>query len=123
MPKLLYEPGSALQIGFCSCCNNILLPTEDSKRHILLYKCRHCKTYQDAISPCVSQNRYSTEATERTVYKDLANDPTYPKTNAVECPKCQGNEAVYFQSKPRETADSKFKLYYSCVLCGHKWTG
>ncbi|TPX34819.1 hypothetical protein SmJEL517_g02538 [Synchytrium microbalum] len=50
---------------------------------------------------------------------DLAQDPTLPRTRSRICPRCDKNEAVFFQSTSK-MADSMV-LYFACVDCGHRW--
>lgn len=55
------------------------------------------------------------------VISDVALDPTLPRTTAV-CEKCQGKEAVYFQSTSNKP-DEAMSLYFVCCnpACAHRW--
>ena len=58
---------------------------------------------------------------ERTlVLTDVVTDPTLPRTNTVECPKCNHGEAVFFQSTSRNDAEA-MTLFFVCSSCGERW--
>ena len=51
---------------------------------------------------------------------DVVTDPTLPRTNTVECPKCNHGEAVFFQSTSRNDAEA-MTLFFVCSSCGERW--
>lgn len=53
---------------------------------------------------------------------DVASDPALARTYDVKCKKCEGNEAVYYQS-PVAKNDEALVLVFVCVNpdCGQRW--
>ena len=51
---------------------------------------------------------------------DVVTDPTLPRTNTVECPKCNHGEAVFFQSTSRNDAEA-MTLFFVSSSCGERW--
>jgi len=42
------------------------------------------------------------------------------KTSSANCPKCEYNEAYYYQIQTR-SADEPMTTFYKCVKCAHDW--
>ncbi|KAJ4159408.1 uncharacterized protein LMH87_008310 [Akanthomyces muscarius] len=103
---------------FCSECSNMLYPKEDEEAHKLQFTCRTCQYTEDARSTCVFRNILNNSAGETAgVTQDVGSDPTLPRSNKT-CPRCNHEEAVFFQSQQR-SAETGMKLFYVCCLCGH----
>lgn len=110
-------------IKFCQECNNMLYPKEDKENKILLYACRNCDYQQEADNSCIYVNKITHEVNELTqIVTDVIADPTLPRTEDHECPKCGHREAVFFQSQSSKA--DQMRLYYVCtaVNCGNRWT-
>jgi DNA-directed RNA polymerase II subunit RPB9 len=106
---------------FCSECSNMLYPKEDPDAHQLQFTCRTCQYTELAQSSCVFRNVLENSSGETAgVTQDVGSDPTLPRSNNI-CPKCQHDEAVFFQSQER-SADTGMKLFYVCCECGHIYT-
>jgi len=57
---------------------------------------------------------------ERTVVTtDLAYDPTLPRSNEYECPKCGERNVIYFQASRSE--DAGMELFFCCQECSWRW--
>ena len=70
---------------------------------------------------CVRRNEVHHTTAERTlVQSDVVTDPTLPRTNTVDCPKCNHGEAVFFQSTSRNDAEA-MTLFFVCTNCGERW--
>eukprot|EP00051_Salpingoeca_urceolata_P005123 m.70523 g.70523 ORF g.70523 m.70523 type:complete len:200 (+) comp14071_c1_seq1:232-831(+) len=112
-------------IKFCQECNNMLFPQEDKARKILLYTCRNCDHTEEANDNCVYVNRVTRDVDSLThVNKDVASDPTLPHSRGnmeIECPKCNYDDAVFFQAQSNRE-QSKMHLFFVCCSCGFKWT-
>ncbi|CAF3374216.1 unnamed protein product [Rotaria sp. Silwood1] len=101
-------------IKFCQECNNMLYPKEDKDNKILLYACRRCQHQQAADNPCIYVNKITHEIDELTqIVTDVISDPTLPRTADHPCPKCRGNDAVFFQAQSARSED-RMTLYYVC---------
>lgn len=104
--------------------NNMLYPEEDKVRKILLLACRHCPYSHVASTNTVYVNKVKKDTAMRLDLIDsgLANDPTLPRTFETECPRCHGNEAVFFMSRSGGR-DSDMALVFLCTNaeCHHKW--
>ncbi|KAI7826434.1 hypothetical protein BX661DRAFT_171690 [Kickxella alabastrina] len=110
---------------FCLDCNNILYPREhrDGRIRTLHFACRNCDYQEEADNNCVYRHEVTHIPSEQTmVITDLCSDPTLPRTETVPCPKCAGQNAVYFQSQSRHP-DTRMTLYYVCAnqQCQHRW--
>jgi DNA-directed RNA polymerase II subunit RPB9 len=71
---------------------------------VLSSQCRNCDYSQEADISCVYVNKITHEVDELTeIVADVAQDPTLPRTEDHLCPKCQHNEAVFFQSQSRKS--------------------
>ncbi|XP_078675908.1 DNA-directed RNA polymerase II subunit RPB9 isoform X3 [Branchiostoma floridae x Branchiostoma belcheri] len=102
----------------------MLYPKEDKENKILLYACRNCDYQQVADNSCIYVNKIMHEVDELTqIVADVAQDPTLPRTEDHQCPKCGHREAVFFQSQTTKAEDA-MRLYYVCTApnCGHRWT-
>ncbi|EUB55681.1 DNA-directed RNA polymerase II subunit RPB9 [Echinococcus granulosus] len=111
-------------ILFCSECNNMLYPKEDKRHKRLMYACRNCEFMQPADNPCIYVNRLEQAIDELAlIVPDVVHDPTLPRTEEHQCPKCKKQEAVFFQSQTVR-AEENMRLYYVCTNldCLHKWT-
>ncbi|UJR15889.1 hypothetical protein I4U23_002814 [Adineta vaga] len=111
-------------IKFCQECNNMLYPREDKENRILLYACRRCQYQQAAENPCIYVNKITHEIDELTqIVTDVISDPTLPRTADHPCPKCRGNDAVFFQAQSARSED-RMTLYYVCrnQNCLYRWT-
>ncbi|KAJ1960663.1 DNA-directed RNA polymerase II core subunit rpb9 [Dipsacomyces acuminosporus] len=109
---------------FCPDCSNMLYPREDRVRRQLMFACRNCDHQEEAENNCVYRHEVIHIPSEQTmVITDLSSDPTLPRTNQIPCPKCQYEEAVYFQSQSRHP-DTRMTLYYVCCrpTCQYRWT-
>ncbi|ROT38144.1 hypothetical protein SODALDRAFT_333908 [Sodiomyces alkalinus F11] len=103
---------------FCSECSNMLYPKEDEETHRLQFTCRTCHFTEQATSTCVFRNVMNNAAGETAgVTQDVGSDPTLPR-EIINCPQCNHNEAVFFQSQQR-SAETGMKLFYVCCECGH----
>jgi len=101
----------------------MLYPKEDKDNKILLYACRNCDYQQEADNSCIYVNKITHEVNELTqIVTDVVADPTLPRTEDHECPKCGHREAVFFQSQSSKA--DQMRLYYVCtaVNCGNRWT-
>eukprot|EP00045_Choanoeca_perplexa_P002054 m.22849 g.22849 ORF g.22849 m.22849 type:complete len:97 (-) comp11298_c0_seq6:1786-2076(-) len=49
----------------------------------------------------------------------VSDDPALPHQNKP-CPKCQTEDAVYFQAQSNRDL-SNMQLFFVCCGCGHKW--
>ncbi|KAM0679059.1 hypothetical protein BDAP_000439 [Binucleata daphniae] len=111
-----------MDLHFCRECNNILYPKEDPDQHILYLSCRNCEHFEDSPSNIIFQ-KYSQQAVESTMSahsKDLATDKTLPRTNRVNCLKCNKKNAVYFQTKDRQ--EEALTIHFVCCECDHLWS-
>ncbi|EYC21292.1 hypothetical protein Y032_0020g99 [Ancylostoma ceylanicum] len=80
----------------------MLYPREDKEHRQLMYACRNCDHKQIADNPCIYVNKLVHEVDELTqICADVVHDPTLPKTEDHPCPKCGGNQAVFFQAQTR----------------------
>jgi DNA-directed RNA polymerase II subunit RPB9 len=110
---------------FCRECNNMLYPKEEKQERQLYMACRNCEHFEEAVSNRVYFNRISVdrkEASLSTLSKDLAKDPTLPRSRRAECPKCKTKEAAYFQTRDRQQ-DVALTIYFVCCSCFHIWSG
>lgn len=57
------------------------------------------------------------------IVPDVVHDPTLPRTEEHQCPRCKKQEAVFFQSQTVR-AEENMRLYYVCTNldCLYKWT-
>merc|ERR1712224_633563 len=111
-------PTAAGAMKFCSECNNILYPKEDAANRRLLLKCHNCDHQELAEDYMVFRNEVHHSTAEGTlVLTDVVTDPTLPRTNTVECPKCNHGEAVFFQSTSRNDAEA-MTLFFVCSSAG-----
>ncbi|KAJ1730286.1 DNA-directed RNA polymerase II core subunit rpb9, partial [Coemansia biformis] len=117
---------------------NMLYPRVDNRLSRLMFACRNCEFSEVADNNCVFRHEVlhvprqvcrqqgaplrSTSIEKTRIVTDLGTDPTLPRTNEVPCPKCNGSQAVYFQSQSRH-ADTRMTLYYVCCQpkCQHHW--
>ncbi|XP_071703461.1 DNA-directed RNA polymerases II, IV and V subunit 9B [Rutidosis leptorrhynchoides] len=108
---------------FCIKCENILYPKENEERNLLLYACRNCPHKEVADDNCVYRNKihhYAVgEGTQ--VLKDVAADPSLPRTKSVRCSQCGHGEAVFFQATAK--GEEGMSLFFVCCnpSCGHRW--
>ncbi|KAL3321029.1 DNA-directed RNA polymerase II subunit RPB9 [Cichlidogyrus casuarinus] len=112
-----------VKINFCGECNNMLYAKEDKQNQILIYACRNCTYTTPAENPCVYVNCLQQEIDElKLIVSDVVYDPTLPRTDHT-CDKCNGNEAVFFQSQTLK-AEENMRLYYVCTNpdCLYTWT-
>ncbi|KAJ1761611.1 DNA-directed RNA polymerase II core subunit rpb9 [Coemansia sp. RSA 1822] len=110
-------------IKFCHECSNMLYPRVNPEFRQLMFACRNCSFEEIADNSCVFRHEVLHTPSEKTmVITDLGSDPTLPRTNDVPCPKCNGSQAVYFQSQSRH-AETRMTLYYVCcnTKCQHRW--
>uniref|UniRef100_A0A915P1B3 DNA-directed RNA polymerase II subunit RPB9 n=1 Tax=Meloidogyne floridensis TaxID=298350 RepID=A0A915P1B3_9BILA len=83
------------RIGFLIDRNNMLYPRENKEFRRLMYVCRNCEHSQIADNPCIYVNRLTHEVDELTqIVADVVHDPTLPRTEEHECPKCAKREAT-----------------------------
>ncbi|VDM32593.1 unnamed protein product [Hydatigera taeniaeformis] len=111
-------------ILFCSECNNMLYPKEDKRHKRLMYACRNCEFMQPADNPRIYVNRMEQDIDELAlIVPDVVHDPTLPRTEEHQCPRCKKQEAVFFQSQTVR-AEENMRLYYVCTNldCLYKWT-
>ena len=56
-----------------------------------------------------------------TIVTDLAFDPTLPRSNEHECPRCHQSNVIYFQASSSD--DSGMELFFVCQVpeCGNRW--
>nr|CAG8489218.1 3769_t:CDS:2 [Entrophospora candida]CAG8599975.1 15333_t:CDS:2 [Entrophospora candida] len=110
--------------SFCEQCNNLLYPKEDRENAKLTYACRNCIYQSETSNNCVYRNDIQHPINEANiVIRDLAADPTLPRTTEKRCKQCGCDLAVYFQSQSRRP-DTKMTLFYVCANtnCGFLWT-
>ncbi|KAF7632654.1 TFIIS-type domain-containing protein [Meloidogyne graminicola] len=99
--------------------NNMLYPRENKEFRRLMYVCRNCEHSQIADNPCIYVNKLTHEVDELTqIVADVVHDPTLPRTEEHECPKCGKREAVFFQAQSRR-AEEEMRLYFVCAGCHH----
>merc|ERR1712080_813414 len=111
-------------IRFCQECNNMLYPKEDKENKVLLYACRNCDYKELAVNNCIYVNKIVHDVDELTqIVTDVIADPTLPRSEEHNCPKCGHREAVFFQAQSRR-AEEEMRLYYVCTNthCMHRWT-
>jgi DNA-directed RNA polymerase II subunit RPB9 len=114
--------GASSTIRFCEECHNMLYPKEDKQNKLLLYACRNCDHQEESENSLVYRHELLQLADEHTqVFKDLAGDPTLPRTN-IECAQCGNEEAVFFQAHSGR-GDQPMTLYFVCTnpQCGFRW--
>ncbi|TPX47002.1 hypothetical protein SeMB42_g03510 [Synchytrium endobioticum] len=112
---------ASVAFQFCSQCHNLLYPRENREQKTLQLACRNCDYFEESDNPLVYRHIVQHSAVEQSLQKiDLAQDPTLPRTRSRTCPRCDRNEAVFFQSRSK-SSDSMI-LYFACVNCGHRWT-
>lgn len=105
-----------MSFRFCAECNNMLYPKEDKAERRLLYQCRNCPYAELANSPRVYRHELITNIGETAgVVEEIGDDPTLPRSDKV-CPKCQGDECVFFQSQQKRK-DTSMVLFYVCLHC------
>jgi len=86
-----------------------------------MMRCLNCDYSEAAEELCVRRNEVHHTTAERTlVQSDVVTDPTLPRTNTVDCPKCNHGEAVFFQSTSRNDAEA-MTLFFVCTNCGERW--
>merc|ERR1712227_523230 len=116
------DPLASIGIQFCQECNNMLYPKEDKVNKILLYQCRNCDFCTEAERPCIYVNKLISNENELLqINPDVIEDPTLPRTNTVNCPKCGFSSACYFQSYST-MKDARMNLFYVCRSCRFEWT-
>lgn len=113
---------------FCNECNSMLYPCENKETQILNFVCKNCG-YSEAVDKndestnCVYRNEIKLGQSITRIDPSIINDPTYSRTKNVKCPKCNFNEAIFFQD-PNNTTDSGMKLIFVCcniingIYCG-----
>ena len=121
----------------------MLYPKENHAQKKLILYCRNCHHEEEAKHTCVyvgdlqgagrfrlihvrfdCANQwplfifYSNEHKGKLVHRDIALDPTLPRAKDVDCAKCHGNEAIFFNPS-KESMD----LLFVCVNsdCNHHW--
>ncbi|XP_078675906.1 DNA-directed RNA polymerase II subunit RPB9 isoform X1 [Branchiostoma floridae x Branchiostoma belcheri] len=125
MVSAMYSPPSPrttshayfLQI-VTTCC------TQKRTKRTRYYFMQNCDYQQVADNSCIYVNKIMHEVDELTqIVADVAQDPTLPRTEDHQCPKCGHREAVFFQSQTTKAEDA-MRLYYVCTApnCGHRWT-
>ncbi|CDF35768.1 unnamed protein product [Chondrus crispus] len=123
------KPPAKMPVKFCSNCNNMLYPRENTKelrrtgKKELIYSCRNCFAVQVIQVPneAVYKNVVVHTAEEKmSITYDVSLDPTLPRTFSAKCPDCSGSEAVYFQS-PVGKNDEALVLVFVCVTCSKQW--
>ena len=89
---------------FCEQCDNMMEAREqrvsDDQRW-LQFECKFCghsvkAAVGDEVDNCVYRTDFSERAEALKVDPECINDPTLTRRKDVECPKCEGNEAVTF---------------------------
>ncbi|KAK6930254.1 Zinc finger, TFIIS-type [Dillenia turbinata] len=107
---------------FCRECNNILYPKKDKERKVLLYACRSCDHQEVADNNCVYRNEINHKVGDHShVLRDVAADPTLPRTKAVRCTRCNHKGAVFFRVTLQ--GEEGVTLFFVCCNsnCGHHW--
>mmetsp|Transcript_22698 Transcript_22698/g.72736 ORF Transcript_22698/g.72736 Transcript_22698/m.72736 type:complete len:92 (+) Transcript_22698:318-593(+) len=89
-----------------------------------MLRCKMCDYKADATDPYIYVNRMKKDSATRLdlVDKDLARDPTLPRTFDTRCEECKGKEAVFFMSRSGGK-DSDMGLIFLCAneSCQRKW--
>jgi len=103
---------------FCKECNTMLYPSENKETQILSFHCRNCNYSEnldenDEKTNCVFRNEVKLGLNVTRIDPCIINDPTYSRTRTIRCPKCDYNEAIYFQD-PNNTVDTGMKLIFVC---------
>lgn len=111
-----------MTIVFCKECNNMLYPKEDKDQKTLFLTCRNCEHFEESKSNIICDMKFSKnkESTLSSLNKDLVQDKTLPRTNKVHCKGCNGNEAVYFQTKDRQ--EEVLEIHFVCCYCHEMWS-
>lgn len=114
------KPLEQIAFRFCGECSNMLYPREDVMAHKLMFTCRTCQYSEPAQTSCIYRNVLNNAVGETAgVTQDVASDPTLPRSNKpCPSPKCDGQEAVFFQSQQR-SAETGMKLFFVCCTCGN----
>ena len=104
-------------LRFCSTCNNLLEPSEDSMRKRLIFKCGTCQATEVSDSTLVYKRSLKKKAETRLkLDKAVVLDPALPRTFDANCSRCKGKEAVFFKAEST-SRDSDMALVFMCVRC------
>jgi DNA-directed RNA polymerase II subunit RPB9 len=115
---------------FCRDCNNMLYAKENTNEKVLEFWCKNCQ-YSEKVEEnceetnCVYKNEIKLGQTSIKIDPSIINDPTYSRTQNVNCTECGNKEAIFFQNP--NLNDSSMKLVFVCcgkkngVYCGHWW--
>ena len=82
----------------------------------------HCTRHRRAPDHRAPRTRACSNQLEN-IPDDIISDPSLTR-DRVECPKCDGQEAIVIQAKATP-ADDRIKLIFVCTnaQCVHKWQG
>ena len=104
-------------LRFCSTCNNLLEPSEDTMRKRLIFKCGTCQATEVSDSTLVYKRALKKKAETRLkLDKAVVLDPALPRTFDANCTRCKGKEAVFFKAEST-SRDSDMALVFMCVRC------
>lgn len=122
LPLNSLETNKMSALKFCSKCNNLLYPKEDKEHKILLYACRNCDHEEVADNNIVYIKKIHHSIGEETpVVKNVAADPTLPRTKSVRCAQCNHGEAVFYQGTV--SGEEGMALFFVCCnpTCANQW--
>ncbi len=115
---------------FCKDCNNMLYSRENASNQLLDFFCKNCG-YSESVEEnsedtnCIYKNEIKSGQSSIKIDPSIVNDPTYSRTNQVQCVDCSHREAIFFQNP--NLNDSGMKLVFVCCAkrngkyCGKWW--
>ena len=122
---------ASVAIRFCKGCSNMLYPQCNTQANDpvgkLVYKCRICQKCEEVEE--ISYEAYKVYShtakgviDELKIDSDFASDPTLSRIKTKLCPKCGGNDVVFFQYDT-SFEQTKLEIIYVCARkeCSHYW--
>ena len=104
---------------FCPKCGNMMKPEKRGGHKVFV--CLNCGYVEKVAN---ASALYSSVAIPRKRKKEIIvvsdTDAPLSKVRGVKCPKCENDEAYWWQLQTR-SADEAPTTFYKCTKCGHVW--
>eukprot|EP00917_Polyrhabdina_sp_WS-2016_P012004 GHVP01026389.1.p1 GENE.GHVP01026389.1~~GHVP01026389.1.p1 ORF type:complete len:108 (-),score=4.39 GHVP01026389.1:89-412(-) len=102
---------------FCSLCQNILIPKENTHPKKYVHYCVCCNIESPIIDPIIKNVQYS-QLEDKIM--DREKEWKYADITDSLCPNCNHTKAYYIQLQTR-SADEGSTTFYRCKQCSHIW--
>ncbi len=101
---------------FCPKCGSILVPKKEGKKTVVKCSCGYKAKNQEST---IIREEVVDNTKEVELIDDDKSLETLPKMKA-ECPKCQNNEAYFWEVQTR-ASDEPATKFLKCTKCKHVW--